>query len=335
MRSAERKTPCRRSRYAIAYTGGLYSAFPVPHSAFRAMTVRLAHFSDIHLTARPLGWRVRDAFNKRTSGWVNVAVLGRGARFKHANDVTAALRREFATRGFDQLVFSGDASTLGFPSEMTEAANRLGVHDATLPPGVAVPGNHDVYVGPAARARLFEDAFAPWQTGSRVTADHYPFARKVGHVWLVALNSAVPNFLLWDASGRVGDAQLKRFRDLCATLDAGPRIVVSHYPLMREGHRPEPRWHRLRDWAKVRDAAAGCGIALWLHGHRHRWYALPPAANLPLATICTGSSTQTGRWGYHDYTIDGWRLKGVRRVYDLASGGFVDADTFELELPIS
>ena len=55
--------------------------------------IRLAHFSDIHLTARPLGWRVRDAFNKRPSGWVNVAVLGRGASFKHANDVTGALRR--------------------------------------------------------------------------------------------------------------------------------------------------------------------------------------------------------------------------------------------------
>ena len=78
--------------------------------------VRLAHFSDIHLTARPLGWRVRDAFNKRPTGWVNVKVLGRGHRFRHANDVTAALRREFAGRGFDQLVFSGDATTLGFPA---------------------------------------------------------------------------------------------------------------------------------------------------------------------------------------------------------------------------
>ncbi len=296
------------------------------------MAVRLAHFSDIHLTARPLGWRVRDAFNKRTTGWVNVRLLGRGARFKHANDVTAALRQEFATRGFDQLVFSGDASTLGFPSEMTEAAKRLGVGDASLPPGFAVPGNHDLYVGRSARERLFEEAFAPWQHGQRVSEDHYPFARKVGHVWLIALNSAVPNFLLWDASGRVGDLQLDRFRKLCATLDPGPRVVVSHYPLLMQGHVPEQRWHRLRDFARVRDAAAECEVKLWLHGHRHHWYWLPPAANLPFPTICTGSSTQTGRWGYHDYTIDGWNLKAVRRVYDLERNTFVDADTFELAL---
>src|SRR5438094_454711 len=101
------------------------------------MLVRLAHFSDIHLTAKPLGWRVRDAFSKRPTGWVNFAVFGRGAKFRHANDVTAVLRREFATRGFDQLVFSGDATTMGFPAEMTESAQRLGVSDVSLPPGIA------------------------------------------------------------------------------------------------------------------------------------------------------------------------------------------------------
>ena len=294
--------------------------------------VRFAHFSDIHLTTRPLGWRVRDAFNKRPTGWVNVSVLGRGKSFQHANNVTAALRREFVTRGFDQLVFSGDASTLGFGAEMTEAARQLGVCDAGLPPGFAVPGNHDVYVRGSARRRLFEEAFSPWQTGRRVGENHYPFAKKVGGVWFVALNSAVPNFLVWDARGRVGAAQLSRLRELCKTLDDGPRVLVSHYPLMMEGHVPEPRWHRLRDWSAARDTAAECGVSVWLHGHRHHWYFLPAAADLPFPTICTGSSTQTGRWGYHDYTIDGWKLKAVRRVYDLEKSAFTDGTTFELEL---
>jgi hypothetical protein len=165
-----------------------------------------------------------------------------------------------------------------------------------------------------------------------VSADDYPFARKVGHVWLIALNSAKPNFLLWDASGRVGDLQLARFRELCGRLGDGVRIVVSHYPILMENHKPEPRWHQLRDWAKVRDVAAECGVRLWLHGHRHRWYMLPRAANLPFATVCTGSSTQVRRWGYHDYTIDGLRLIGLRRTYDATNSTFVDAERFELEL---
>lgn len=295
--------------------------------------VKLAHFSDIHLTARPLGWRVRDTFNKRTVGWVNVKFLGRGARFKHADSVAAALRREFATRGFDQLVFSGDATTLGFPAELRAAADQLGVGDGSLPPGIAVPGNHDLYINRSVRHRHFEEVFAPWQHGQRVGPEAYPFARKVGHVWLIAVNSAKPNFLFWDATGRVGAAQLERFRALCDSLDDGPRVVVSHYPLFKEGHKVEPRWHRLHDWRAARDAAAACGVSLWLHGHRHHWYVLQPAANLAFPTICTGSSTQTKRWGYHEYLIEGHNLKAVRRVYDPAAGLFADSETFELTLP--
>jgi 3',5'-cyclic AMP phosphodiesterase CpdA len=295
--------------------------------------LRLAHFSDVHLTSPKLGWQVRDVFGKRATGWVNVRFLGRGRRFQHANAVVEVLLKELRERNYDHVVFSGDATTMAFDSEMTEAARRLAVGDASLPAVIAVPGNHDLYTAGAFHRQTFEKAFAPWQQGERVDEHTYPFARKVGHVWLIALNSAVPNFLLWDASGKVGDAQLQRLRELTATLDAGPRVVVSHYPLLMEGHRREPRWHRLRDWAKVRDVAAGCGVSLWLHGHRHRWYHLPATANLPFPTICTGSSTQAGRWGYHDYTIDGWHLTAVRRVYDSATGAFVDSETFELELP--
>ena len=236
-------------------------------------------------------------------------------------------------RGFDHLVFSGDATMLGFDSEMATAAAALGVGEEALPPGIAVPGNHDVYVKRTARRGAFETAFAPWQQGQRVGTSHYPFARKVGHVWLIALNSARANFWPWDATGKVGAKQLARLRELTATLDPGPRIVVSHYPILTQKRVPEPRWHRLRDWQRVRDGAAECGVGLWLHGHRHAWYVLSAGENLPFAEVCAGSSTQTKRWGYHEYTIDGRKLAGLRRVYDATASSFQDADTFELELP--
>lgn len=231
--------------------------------------VKLAHFSDVHLSARPLGWKARDLVGKRTTGWVNLALLGRGGRFKHAPEVVGALRRDLATRGFDHLVFSGDATMMGFEAEMTRAAAALGVEDTALPPGVAVPGNHDVYVGRAERRAAFEEAFAGWQHGTRVGGSRYPFARKVGHVWLIAVNSARANLWPWDASGKVGEPQLARLRELTATLAPGPRIVVSHYPILMADGKPEPRFHRLRDWERVRDVAAECGASLWLHGHRH------------------------------------------------------------------
>lgn len=297
--------------------------------------VKLVHFSDIHLTARPLGWTVRDMFGKRTTGWFNLNLLGRGDRFKHASSVADVLRNDLATRGYDHLVFSGDASMLGFESELQLAAEVLGVNDTSLPPGIAVPGNHDVYVGRAERKGAFEAAFRPWQQGHRIDNHIYPFAQKVGHVWLIGLKSAKANFWMWDASGRVGEKQLDRLRKLTASLDEGLRIVVSHYPILTEKRRPEQRYHRLRDWKRVRDVAAACGVNLWLHGHRHKWYILPAGENLPFAAICAGSGTQTQRWGYHEYTIDGHKLNGLRRVYDPAATAFRDADTFELKLESS
>src|SRR5439155_21170102 len=144
-----------------------------------------------------------------------------------------------------------------------------------LPPCLAVPGNHDVYVARAERRGAFEAAFASWQQGVRVGDAAYPFARKVGHVWLIGLKSAKANFWMWDATGRVGEAQLSRLRELTATLDEGPRVVVTHYPILTKKRLPEPRFHRLKDWRRVRDTAAECGVNLWLHGHRHGWYVLP------------------------------------------------------------
>ncbi|MFO0825165.1 MAG: metallophosphoesterase [Gemmataceae bacterium] len=295
--------------------------------------VKLCHFSDIHLTAKPMGWTLRDFIGKRTTGWFNLTALGRGKRFRHAPTVVEALRRDFVTRGFDHLVFSGDATMLGFEAEMMLAAEALGVGDESQPPCVAVPGNHDVYVARAERNRFFEQYFEPWQQGLRVGETHYPFAKKIGHVWLIGVNSARANFWPTDASGKVGEHQLERLRELTAKLDAGPRIVVSHYPILMPSRKPEPRFHRLRDWKRVRDVAAECGVSLWLHGHKHAWYVLDVGANLPFPTICVGSGTQTKRWSYGEYTIDGWSLKGLRRVYDIATSTFTDADTFELELP--
>ena len=194
--------------------------------------IRLAHFSDVHLTTPDLGWRIRDLLGKRMTGWVNVRFLGRGNRFKHADVVVDALLREFRERPLDHLVFSGDATTMAFDAEMTAAAARLCVGDDSLPPVFAVPGNHDLYTAGAFHRQTFEKAFAPWLGGERVDEHVYPFARKVGHVWLVGLNSSTPNFWPWDASGRVGDAQLERLKRLVVRLDPGPRVFVSHYPLI-------------------------------------------------------------------------------------------------------
>src|SRR6266446_4206231 len=152
--------------------------------------VRLAHVSDIHLTAEDSHWRLDDWFSKRLAAWMNLRWLGRGRRFQHADHVMARLMQDMQERGSDFTIFSGDATALGFEPEFRKAAGFLQVEQRQ---GLAVPGNHDYCTHCAERSGLFERYFAPWLEGIRVDGATYPFARKVGPAWFIGLNTATGN----------------------------------------------------------------------------------------------------------------------------------------------
>jgi 3',5'-cyclic AMP phosphodiesterase CpdA len=295
--------------------------------------VRIVHFSDVHLTAKSLGWRRRDFFTKRLSGWVNIKLLGRGRRFRHAPEAVTAMLKGVRAKPFDAMVFSGDATKLGFAAEFDRAGQFLCVNDTTLAPTVAVPGNHDYYIPEAASAGHFETTFAPWQIGERVDGHPYPFARKFGHVWLIAVNSATPNSFALDASGEIGSEQLARLKTLCDKLGDGLRVIVTHYPLCTETGALERKLRILRDHQDAIALAKECGVSLWLHGHIHKAFVRGETAAIPFPVICAGSATQTDRWSYHEYTIQGRHLLGVRFRFDLRADRFQEVDRFSLILP--
>lgn len=294
--------------------------------------LRLVHLSDVHVTTRPLGWRWQDVLSKRLTSWLNLRWLGRGFRFRRTDKVLAALLADLRQRPPDRVVFSGDATALGFESEMVRAAQLLGVNGEAALAGLAVPGNHDYGTPFAAASGLFERCFAPWQTGERIDGHTYPFAQRVGHVWLVGVNSSTATSLPWDASGRVGKDQLQRLEQLLGRLEGGPRILVTHYPVCLANGRSERRKHGLRDLADLITVAEHGGINLWLHGHRHDWYHHARSLQAAFPLICAGSATQSGRWSYGDYTITSGQLRAVRRVFDPEQGSFMDGESFELTL---
>jgi len=296
--------------------------------------VSLAHFSDIHVTARPLGWSVKDWFSKRLTGWLNLKALGRGRRFARADELVTALMAELHQSPPERVVFSGDATALGFASECDRAASLLGLHGPNPLPGLAVPGNHDYYITRAVRAGHFERCFAPWLIGERIDHAVYPFAQQVGPLWLIGVNTAVANRLPWDAGGRAGDEQIARLEQLLARLTLGLRILVTHYPICRDSGRSEKAGRSLRDLTRLVDVAARGGVCLWLHGHRHGSYHHANPAQAPFPVICVGSATQRGCWSYNRYTIQGSRLTAHRREFDPAQGVFRDAGTFALDLAV-
>ena len=143
------------------------------------MSLRLSHLSDIHITARGPTWAMRDWCTKRLTGWFNLRYMGRANRFRQAEEVLAVLAAELRlARKPDHVIFSGDATALGFVEEMERAAALLGVGDQTVSAALAVPGNHDYYTAGVAASGLFEQFFGPWQTGLRVDEAAYPFAQR-------------------------------------------------------------------------------------------------------------------------------------------------------------
>ncbi len=295
--------------------------------------MRLAHFSDVHVTAPACAWRRPDWFNKRMPAWLNLRFLGRGARFRHADRVLAALAEDLRRRAYDRVLFSGDATALGFEEEVARAAALLGVGRPGLPPGLAVPGNHDYLTRHAEAAGFYERHFAPWQEGEREGDAVYPFAQRAGHAWIVAVNSAAANRWAWDASGRVGREQLDRLERLLARLGGGPRVLVTHYPVWLASGKHERRSRGLRDLHDLVEVCRRGGVGLWLHGHRHHHYHHPAAGRVPFPVICAGSATQRGAWSYKDYTLVGHRLHVVTRVFDARLDGFRDGAGYDLELP--
>jgi 3',5'-cyclic AMP phosphodiesterase CpdA len=294
--------------------------------------VRLAHFSDIHLTTRPLGWALHDLPTKRVTGWFHLRALGRGSHFRLAHEIARALVDEFRQRRPNRIIFSGDATALGFGGETAHAACHLHVGDPDLPPALAVPGNHDYYTRASVGSGAFERDFAPWLVGERIADDVYPFAQRVGPLWLVAVNSCTANIRPWDASGEVGEAQRERLRELLARLSPGPRVLVTHYPVCLADGRPETRWHGLRDLEPTLRVAVDGGVVLWLHGHRHHPYFVPTPPQAPFPTVCAGSVSQQGIGSYAEYMIRPRRLSGRWRIYDVETRSFRDGDAFELEL---
>jgi 3',5'-cyclic AMP phosphodiesterase CpdA len=295
-------------------------------------SIRLAHFSDIHVAAPHSRWRLRDWLSKRLTTWANFRLLGRREHFLAGDRILSALAVELHSRPFDRLVFSGDATAMGFEEEVSRAAEVLGVGRSA---GLAVPGNHDYCTPAAMRSGAFERHFNPWLQGERVDDATYPFAQRVGPAWLVAVNSAMANLLPHDARGRVGAAQLARLERLLQRLGLGPRLLVTHYPVYRADGQPEKAWHGLRDVDALVEVARRGKIVAWLHGHLHTAYHLIPSHHLPFALLCAGSTTHKDLWTYGDYTLSANRLLIQWRTWDDPKGCFRDGARIELELGAS
>ncbi len=227
-----------------------------------ATTLTLAHLSDIHLPpARPYLGHYQA---KRVLGMLN---WHRRRRRQHLASTLTAIVADLHGEAPDHIAVTGDLVNVGLPSE--HAAAKLWLTTLGPPERVtAVPGNHDIYVDMAlARGVGHWQAFMA--DDEPVSAkDPFPFVRRLGHVALVGLNSALPT-PLFHAYGLLGPDQLDRLGQALSLLGAEGlvRVVLIHHPPLPGLAHPRSA---LQDAASLADVLRRHGAELVLHGHNHR-----------------------------------------------------------------
>jgi 3',5'-cyclic AMP phosphodiesterase CpdA len=293
---------------------------------------RIAQVSDLHLPLAEAPPRLRDLLGKRLFSWLS---WRKSRRFIHRPEVLAALMADIRGAGADHLAVTGDLVNLALPDEFERAADWLAAQGS--PEAVTVdPGNHDALVPIG-----WDEGLGRWGAwmGEAAGPDAFPFVKRLGDVAMVGVSSATPTapFL---ASGRVGEAQLRRLEETLQALEQEGlfRVVLIHHPIT-EGAVPGRK--ALRDRAAVRAVLARAGAELVLHGHAHHATiaAVPgprgeiPVVGAPSASSAPDAGGEAAGWRMIDVesTNAGWRIRVAGRRMT-AGGAFVEDEGFAGEV---
>jgi 3',5'-cyclic AMP phosphodiesterase CpdA len=312
------------------------------------VSIRIAHFTDLHVTEPPGDIAWKDLLSKRFIGWLNLKLGGRHDAMSDAVGIARAFVEDIREIDPDHVLFTGDVTGLSLPSEF-ERAHAILEPLVTAHNVTGIPGNHDVYVRSAVRRNLFDHWFGPWlQTdlrrrelpGPLQSSYPLPLVRYVGdEVAIVCLLDSRPTW--WhDSSGHVDDVQLRAAEHILTHVVADRvRILALHYALRRPDGSPDTYLHRLRNAEDVLAMAARTKVDLVVHGHIHHRAIQPttqptgPTATvtIPTVTIPTVTMANPGPLAfrncaraYHIYTVESGRIALSARRFDDASNRFVD-----------
>lgn len=262
--------------------------------------IRLAHYSDIHVTVPPLGQSLGALAGKRVMGTLNYYLGGRRSHFAEVEGRIGALLADIDAAGVDHALCTGDVTQMSY---LVEFERLSGLYAARLQQPerhTVIPGNHDRYTHDASGERRFERAL-----GS-LAPTAYPYLKRLGpNVELICLDVARPNTLL-DSSGFCAPDQLQALTALLASPERRGQfvIVALHYGFFRKGGRPDNPVHGIRNWRELLSVLVhpGHAVDLILHGHIHGAFELTVAGK---RIVNAGSATDLAHQpGYNVYSID-------------------------------
>ncbi len=263
--------------------------------------MKLAHFSDIHVTHFPLSG---DFAIKRLAAVASYSLMGRGRHFVDSDQRIAALLRDVDALQVDHALCTGDLTGVSTTAEFERVAELFGPRLEQPARFTCIPGNHDRYV-PGVEG-LFEKAFGRLCEGAV-----FPFVKPVqDHVTIVGIDVTRPTSVI-DSSGLVGAAQREKLLAILTDPSLRSRFVVLalHYGLLKSDGARDSRSHGLRDDVELtalidRDDVT---LDLVLHGHMHRPYVVKTRRR---QVINAGSATDlhVRACGFNVYELDPQRF---------------------------
>lgn len=259
--------------------------------------MKLAHFSDIHVTHFPLSGKPA---LKRLAAVVSYSLMGRGRHFAGSDHRIAKLLEDVDAQGVDHALCTGDLTGVSTEAEFARVAELFGPRLTQPQRYTVIPGNHDRYV--TGTEGLFAQHFAPLSEGAR-----FPFAKQLApRVTVVGIDVARPTSVV-DSSGLCGERQRDALLGLLTDASLKDHFVVlaMHYGLLRAEGQRDRKSHGLRDDLELMALIdrEDVSLDLVLHGHMHRPYVV----NTRRRTIVNaGSATDlhVKGAGYHVYEID-------------------------------
>ena len=293
--------------------------------------MRLAHFSDIHVTKPPAGAVIRHFAGKRLAAALNYYVGGRRHRFAQVDRQIERLLEDVDRQRVDHILCTGDVTQMALDSEFARCAELFGERLAHPERYTVLPGNHDRYTRGAVRTRRFERYLG---AVASPTGD-YPYVKSLPDgVTLVVLDVSRACSLI-DSSGLCGARQLDETRALLTdpSLDQRFVVVALHYPLLDEDGGPHRTRHGVRDWKALLEVidADSSRVDLVVHGHVHRHYL---AHSRRRTFACAGSATDLKHAGYQVFEIDAaartWKME--RRVWSAPADAYERDETVPLDL---
>jgi 3',5'-cyclic AMP phosphodiesterase CpdA len=275
----------------------------------------LAHLSDPHLGPLPKPHPL-ELIGKRAIGFIN---WRRNRHRIHRLDVLDRLLHDMKQQKPDHIALTGDLLNIALPAEFS--ASRVFLDRLAAPADLSfVPGNHDFYVKQA--GRYFGAHWGDFMRGDDNAPGVFPYLRRRGPLALIGLSSAIPTRPFM-ATGELGRAQCEALAGLLRSLEGENlfRVVMIHHPPLSK---PDHRFKRLIDAARLRAVLKTHGADLLLHGHDHVHSVIMlegprgkiPAVGVPSASAFGGGGDPAA---YNLYRIeqaaDGWRCEAITRGF--------------------